>query len=288
MTTRKTFRLRLPSQTLTLGKRTLLMGVLNLTPDSFSDGGKFLAVPKAVQRALEIERAGADMLDVGGESTRPGAAEVPAAEELRRVLAVLEALRGRLRIPISIDTRKSLVAEIAVGAGAQIINDVSGLMHDSKIGEVAARHSVPIILMHMRGEPRTMQKMPFARNVISDVIGGLRRSITLARNAGVAKSQIIVDPGIGFGKSQEQNYQLIRNLPEIARLGYPLLVGTSRKGFLAAALVERGKPAPPEARIFGTAGSVAASILGGAHIVRVHDVAEMRQVATVTDYLLNS
>jgi dihydropteroate synthase len=151
MTNRRIFRLRLPSQTLTLGKRTLIMGVLNVTPDSFSDGGKFLSVPKAVQRALEIERAGADILDIGGESTRPGASDVPATEELRRVLPILESLRKRLRIPISIDTRKSAVAEIAVGAGAQIINDVSALTHDSRIAHVAARHRVPIILMHMRG-----------------------------------------------------------------------------------------------------------------------------------------
>jgi dihydropteroate synthase len=288
MTTRRIFRLRLPSQTLLLGKRTLIMGVLNVTPDSFSDGGKFLSVPKAVQRALEIERAGADILDIGGESTRPGSAGVPATEELRRVLPVLEALRGRLRIPISIDTRKSVVAEIAVGAGAQIINDVSGLAHDPKVARVAARHRVPIILMHMRGEPRTMQKMPFARNVMSDVIKGLRRSIAIARSAGIAQSQIVIDPGIGFGKSLEQNYELLRKLPEIARLGYPLLVGTSRKGFLGAALAQKGKSPPSEARIFATAATVAAGILGGAHIVRVHDVAEMLQVAKVTDHILNS
>jgi dihydropteroate synthase len=288
MTTRRIFRLQLPSQTLTLGKRTLIMGVLNVTPDSFSDGGKFLSVPKAVQRALELERAGADILDIGGESTRPGAASVPAMEELRRVLPVLEALRKRLRIPISIDTRKSVVAEIAVGAGAQIINDVSGLVHDPKIARVAAWGRVPIILMRMRGEPRTMQKMSFARDVMSDVIKGLRRSISVARNAGIAKSQIVIDPGIGFGKSLEQNYELLRKLPEIARLGYPLLVGTSRKGFLGAALAKKGKSAPSEARIFGTAATVAACILGGAHIVRVHDVAEMLQVAKVTDHILNS
>jgi dihydropteroate synthase len=288
MTNRRIFRLKLPSQTLTLGKRTLIMGVLNVTPDSFSDGGKFLSVPRAVQHALEIERAGADILDIGGESTRPGAGDVPAAEELRRVLPILQALRKRLRIPISIDTRKSAVAEIAVGAGAQIVNDVSGLTHDPKIAQVAARNRVPIILMYMRGEPRTMQKMPFARNVMSDVIKGLRRSIAVARNVGIAKSQIVIDPGIGFGKSLEQNYELLRKLPQITRLGYPLLVGTSRKGFLGAAPREKGKSLPADQRLFGTAASVAASILGGAHIVRVHDVAEMRQVAKVTDYILNS
>jgi dihydropteroate synthase len=288
MTNRRILRLRLPSQTLTLGKRTLIMGVLNVTPDSFSDGGKFLSVPRAVQRALEIQAAGADILDIGGESTRPGAGDVSATEELRRVLPILEALRKRLRIPISIDTRKSAVAEIAVGAGAQIINDVSGLTHDPRIAQVAARHRVPIILMHMRGEPQTMQKMPFARNVMSDVIKGLRRSISVARNEGIAKSQIVVDPGIGFGKSPEQNYELLRKLPRIASLGFPLLVGTSRKGFLGRTLGEKGEPLPADQRLFATAASVAASILGGAHVVRVHDVAEMLQVAKVTDHILNS
>jgi dihydropteroate synthase len=288
MTTRKLFRLRLPSRILRLGKHTLIMGVLNVTPDSFSDGGDFLSPQKAVRRALEIERAGADILDLGAESTRPGGADVTSAEELRRVLPVLESLRGRLRIPVSIDTRKSTVAEIAIGAGAQIVNDVSGLTHDPRIAIVAARHRVPLILMHMRGNPRTMQKTPFARDVMADVLKGLRGSIAVARKAGVGKSQIIVDPGIGFGKSFRQNYQLLRELPEIARLGYPLLIGTSRKGFLGAALAEKGQPAPPAARVFGTAATVAAGILGGAHIVRVHDVAEMRQVARVTDHILNS
>jgi dihydropteroate synthase len=260
------------------------MGVMNVTPDSFSDGGKFLEPELAMEQAFAIERAGADLLDVGGESTRPGADETPASEELDRILPVLDGLRSRLKIPISVDTRRAAVAELALRAGAEIINDVSGLKSDAKIAEVAAREGVPLILMHMRGEPRTMQAEPFARDVIRDVIAGLRRSVAIARKAGVAKSQIILDPGIGFGKSYAQNYELLEKLPQLAKLGFPLLVGTSRKGFLGATLArEGGKPAPPEERLWGTAATVTASILNGAHIVRVHDVAEMVQVARVAD-----
>jgi dihydropteroate synthase len=262
------------------------MGILNVTPDSFSDGGKFFDPQKAVAHALEMERAGADLLDVGGESTRPGSRGTSTEEELARVMPVLKALRGVLSIPISLDTRKADVAEAALSAGVSIINDISGLKTDSRTAEVAARHGVPLILMHMRGEPRTMQKAPFARTVIKDVTKGLRASIGKARKAGVPKSQIIIDPGIGFGKSFQQNYELLQKLPELGRLGYPLLVGTSRKGFLGASLARHGKPAPPEERIWATAATVTASILGGAHIVRVHDVAEMAQVARVADYLL--
>jgi dihydropteroate synthase len=286
MTRRKLFRLQLPSRTLSLGERTLVMGILNVTPDSFSDGGKFFDLQKAVAHALEMERAGADLLDVGGESTRPGSRGTSTEEELARVMPVLKALRGVLSIPISLDTRKADVAEAALSAGVSIINDISGLKTDSRTAEVAARHGVPLILMHMRGEPRTMQKAPFARTVIKDVTKGLRASIGKARKAGVPKSQIIIDPGIGFGKSFQQNYELLQKLPELGRLGYPLLVGTSRKGFLGASLARHGKSAPPEERIWATAATVTASILGGAHIVRVHDVAEMAQVARVADYLL--
>jgi dihydropteroate synthase len=285
---RKTFRLKLPSRTLVLGERTLVMGVLNVTPDSFSDGGKFLEPELALEQAFAMEKGGANLLDVGGESTRPGSQETSAAEELDRVLPVLEALRGHFKIPISIDTQKAEAAEAALDAGAQIINDISGLKNDPRIAEVAARRRVPLILMHRRGEPRTMQAGPFARDVMKDVLQGLRRSVEAARKAGVAKSQIILDPGIGFGKSFAQNYELLQRLPQLAKLGYPLLLGTSRKGFLGATLARDGKPAPPEERIWGTAATVTASILNGAHIVRVHDVAEMVQVARVADCLLDA
>jgi len=263
------------------------MGVLNVTPDSFSDGGKFFDPERAVQQALAMEQAGADLLDIGGESTRPGSAGVSAKEELARVLPVLQALRGRIKIAVAIDTQKSEVAEAALDAGAQIINDTSGLKNDPRIAEVAARRRVPLILMHMRGEPRTMQAGPFARDVMKDVMQGMRKSVAAARKAGVGESQIILDPGIGFGKSFAQNYELLQKLPELAKLGYPLLVGTSRKGFLGATLARDGKPAPADERIWGTAATVTASILNGAHIVRVHDVAEMAQVARVADCLLD-
>jgi dihydropteroate synthase len=288
MVIRKTFKVKLRSGILYLGERTLVMGVLNVTPDSFSDGGKFLEPQRAVEHAFEMERAGADLIDIGGESTRPGSTGTSAETELERVLPVLERLRGTLTIPVSIDTRKSEVAEAAVSVGATIINDVSGLRNDPRIAEVAYRSGVALILMHMRGEPQSMQKKPFARDVMKDVTQGLRASISVARKAGVAKSKIVIDPGIGFGKSFEQNYELLRKLPEIGKLGYPLLVGTSRKGFLGATLTRDGKAAPPEERQWATAATVTASILGGAHIVRVHDVAEMAQVARVADCLLDA
>ena len=288
MTQRKAFRLELPTRTLVLGKRTQIMGVLNVTPDSFSDGNNFYADQQAIAHALHMESAGADLIDIGAESTRPGSEAISAGEELRRLLPVLEGLRKLLKIPISVDTQKAEVAEAALDAGAEIINDISGLRGDPRIAEVAARRRVPLILMHMRGEPRTMQCGPFAREVMKDVIAGLRRSVAIARKSGVAKSRIILDPGIGFGKSFAQNYELLQKLPQLAKLGYALLVGTSRKGFLGATLAREGLAAPPEQRIWGTAATVTSSILGGAHIVRVHDVDEMVQVARVTDSILGA
>lgn len=287
MNRRKRFRLELSSRTLLLGERTLVMGVLNVTPDSFSDSGIYLEPESAIERAFALERAGADLLDIGGESTRPGSAETPASEELDRILPVLEALRGSLKIPISVDTRKASVAELALRAGAELLNDVSGLKSDPRIAEVAARNRVPLILMHMRGEPRTMQSGGFARDVMRDVIHGWRKSVAAALKAGVGKSQIILDPGIGFGKSFSQNYEILQKLPQLAKFGYPLLVGTSRKGFLGATLARDGKPAAPQERIWGTAATVTASILDGAHIVRVHDVEEMGQVARVADCIVD-
>jgi dihydropteroate synthase len=283
---RKLFRLKLRSGILQLGERTLLMGVLNVTPDSFSDGGKFLDVKRAVAQALAMERDGADIIDIGAESTRPGSQGISAAEELRRLLPVLEALDGKLKIPISVDTQKSAVAEIALGAGAQLLNDVSGLRSDPGLASVAAKYDAPLILMHMRGSPRSMQKGPFARDVLRDVVEGLRRSISVARKAGAAKSQTMIDPGVGFGKSFLQNYELLGKLPELAKLGHPIVVGTSRKGFLGATLAKNGKAASSDQRLWGTAATVAASILNGAHMVRVHDVGEMAQVARVTDCVL--
>ena len=197
---RKTYRLWLPSGTLALGQRTLVMGVINVTPDSFYAGSAYLDTPSAIAQALQMERAGADMVDVGGESTRPGADPVSADEELARVIPVIEGLRGKLRIPISLDTQKAAVAEAGIAAGVQIINDVSGLRSDPALAEVVRRRGVGLVLMHMRGKPRTMQEGSFARDVLSDVTAGLRAAVSRATRGGIAKSRILIDPGIGFGK----------------------------------------------------------------------------------------
>jgi dihydropteroate synthase len=284
MVLRRKFRLRLPSRTLVLGERTLVLGVLNVTPDSFSDGGHYFDADAAAERALEMERQGADLMDIGGESTRPGSEGISEEEELRRVLPVLERLRGRLKIPVSIDTQKAAVAEAAVRAGAELLNDVSALRTEPALAAVARRHRLPLILMHMRGRPRTMQKLPFARDVVVDVTKGLREGVARARKAGVPKSQLILDPGIGFGKSYAQNCALLARLPELAKLGCALLVGTSRKTFIGKLLGDL----PEDQRMWGTAAAVTASILGGAHIVRVHDVAEMVQVARIADCVFHA
>jgi dihydropteroate synthase len=283
MITRKKFRLRLPSRTLVLGERTLLMGVVNVTPDSFSGDGLHLDTKAAATRAIEMERDGADIIDIGGESTRPGAEWLAADEELGRVIPLLNMLRGRLKIPISIDTNKSEVAEAAAEAGAEIINDVTALQRDPRIAEVARRRKLPLILMHMRGEPRTMQTQPFARDAMRDVTQSLKKAAALAIRSGVPKSQLVLDPGIGFGKSFAQNYDLIAHLPELARLGFPILIGPSRKGFIGRTL----GGVPENERAYGTAAAVTACILQGAHIVRVHDVREMAQVSRVADMLVS-
>jgi dihydropteroate synthase len=280
---RKTFRVKLPSRTLVLGQRTLIMGILNVTPDSFSDGGLFLNTSAAVSRALQMEKDGANIVDIGGESTRPGSEPVSPSEQLDRILPVLEKLQGKLNIPISVDTSSAEVAERAATAGAEIINDVTGLRGDAKLADVVRRRKLGIIVMHMHGEPRTMQKKPFARNVMQDVMQGLRQSVITARKAGIPASRIILDPGIGFGKTYQQDYELIARLEEFAKLGYPLLAGTSRKKFIGRVLDGR----PTGERLFGTAATVAACVLHGAHIVRVHDVSEMSQVARVADAVLS-
>jgi dihydropteroate synthase len=280
---RRRFCWRLASRTLILGERTLIMGVLNVTPDSFSDGGKFLDLRKAVQHALELEQSGADLLDIGGESTRPGSSSITADEELARVMPILKALRGKLGIPISVDTRKALVADASLREGADIINDVSALHSDPALGEVVQRHRAGLILMHMRGRPETMQRGPFAKSVVRDVSAGLRAAIKRARRAGISKSRLVLDPGIGFGKNYAQNFELLARLPKLAALGFPLLVGPSRKAFLGAVVGGAKSRLPPEERRWGGAAATTAAILGGAHIVRVHDVAEMAQVARTAD-----
>lgn len=284
MIPRRTFRLRLPSETLVLGKRTLLMGVVNVTPDSFSDGGLYLDPKAAVAHALALEHAGADLIDIGGESTRPGARPTPPEMELARVLPVLERLRGRLRVPISVDTRRAQVAEAAAQAGAAMLNDISSLRNDPALARVCRRHRLPLLLMHMRGEPRTMQTGPFARDVMRDVRAGLAAAVRRALRAGLKRSQLLIDPGIGFGKSFAQNFELLARLGELASLRLPIVVGPSRKAFIGHVLGN----APAHQRAWGTAAAVTAAVLGGAHIVRVHDVAEMAQVVRVADNLLTA
>jgi dihydropteroate synthase len=281
---RHKFALTLPSTVLVLGERTLVMGVLNVTPDSFSDGGQFLEPEKAIAHALRMQAAQADLIDIGGESARPGAHGISAEEELRRVLPVLRGLKRKLRIPICIDTTKVEVAEAALQAGAQMINDTSGLRVDPKLAKVAKKHDVPLVLMHIRGTPRTMQEIQPAKNIWREIEKGLQWSVEKALQAGLRRTQLVIDPGIGFGKTVMQNYEILRELPRLEKFKLPILVGPSRKTFIGKMLDN----APPQERLWGTAAAVTASILGGAHMVRVHDVAEMLQVVRVTDAVLRS
>ena len=260
---------------LLLGRRPLIMGILNVTPDSFSDGGRFLPVHRAVSHALKMQAEGADLIDVGGESTRPGARAVSAREEMRRVLPVIERLAGRLRIPISVDTSKAAVAEAALSVGASLVNDVTAL-GDPAMGRVVARARVPVILMHMRGTPRTMRSKAHYRRLVPEVLSELRRSVTKALCCGISRDKILVDPGIGFAKGPEQSLELIHRMWEFKRLGFPVVAGPSRKSFIAQALGDSTRD-----RLFGTAAVVALCAAGGADILRVHDVAAMRQVALV-------
>ena len=288
MFTRPRYRLRLPGRTLRLGERTLIMGILNVTPDSFYAGGRYPDAQLAVERAFELEQAGADILDIGGESTRPGADPISAEEEIARVLPVLESLQGKLRVPISLDTQKVIVAEAGLRAGVEIINDVSGLRSDPHLADLVNRRGAALVLMHMRGSPRSMHKGPFARNVLRDVVQGLRASIAIARRAGIPESKLLLDPGIGFGKNYRQNFEVLARLPQLARVGYPIVVGPSRKMFIGWALGGKGQIWPAEKREWGTAAAVTTAIVNGAHIVRVHDVSEMAQAARIADLVLSA
>ncbi len=255
------------------------MGILNVTPDSFSDGGCFTAPNRAVRCALRLQSEGADLIDIGGESTRPGARGISARAEIKRVLPVIERLQGRLSIPLSIDTSKATVAQAACAAGASMVNDVTAL-EDPRMAEVVAAAGVPVVLMHMRGTPRTMQKNIRYRRLIPEIQQSLRASIRCAKSAGITANQILVDPGIGFGKSVEQNLQLIQKLAAFKAMGFPVVVGPSRKSFIGHLL-----GLPVEERLLGTAAAVALSVARGADIVRVHDVKAMRQVADVAHAL---
>jgi dihydropteroate synthase len=272
-------RLELPSgRVLDPAQRALVMGVLNVTPDSFSDGGRFDSPARAVAHAREMAAQGADVIDVGGESTRPGSEAVTAEEELRRVLPVIEELAPELDVPISIDTQKARVAAAALEAGAQMINDVSALRTDPAMAPLAARTGAPIVLMHMQGAPKTMQKDPTYREVVSDVIAWLGARVEWAVAAGIAADRLIVDPGFGFGKTLRHNLELLRRLGELHGLGCPLLVGTSRKSMLGTIL-----NAPGDRRLHGTLATVACAVMAGCHIVRVHDVQPALEVVKVCE-----
>ncbi|SJZ76715.1 Dihydropteroate synthase [Trichlorobacter thiogenes] len=264
-------------------ERPLIMGILNVTPDSFSDGGCYSTVEQAVERALQLEAEGADLLDIGGESTRPGAPLISAEEEQERVLPVIEALANRLSIPISIDTWKSSVADACLTAGAEIINDISGLNFDPALAEVIARHQAGLVVMHTRGTPQQMQQDTAYTDLMGEVTASLLQSAASARSAGIAHEQIALDPGIGFAKDLHGNLELLRRLSELCSLGYPLLVGTSRKSFIGKTL-QREAAAD---RLFGTAATVAHAVTSGARIVRVHDVQAMKDVALMA-HAINS
>ena len=264
--------------TIALGQRTLLMGIINVTPDSFYDGGRSLDGGRAIANGLALIEEGADIIDIGGESTRPGARPVPEQEELERVLPVIRGLRSVTKVPISIDTYKASVAQEALHEGADIVNDVSALRFDAEMAALAAAEKVPVVLMHMLGTPRTMQSEPRYDDVLREVIEFLAERIQFATQAGIERQNIIVDPGIGFGKTLDHNLALLRGLPAFAPLGQPLMVGASRKAFIGRIL---GTEA--DQRLEGSLAAAVAAVMGGADIVRVHDVKETRRAIRVAD-----
>jgi dihydropteroate synthase len=293
------FEWRLRSRTLSLGRRTLLMGILNVTPDSFYDGGSYFQPEAAVAQGLRLFEEGADILDVGGESTRPGArvlkpgalsGAVGAAEELRRILPVIEAiLRFRPGALISVDTYKAEVAAEAVKAGAEIVNDISGLSWDEHMPGTAANCSCGVVIMHTRGRPDQWGTLPLLGDAVVELVTReLEESAAAAQRAGIASERIVLDPGFGFGKRLDDNYPLLARWDELQRLGYPLLAATSRKSFIGHTVGRGGVSAPPPDRLYGTLGTVAAAILKGAHIVRVHDMAAARDVVLVCDQILQA
>jgi dihydropteroate synthase len=264
---------------LELGERTLVMAIVNITPDSFAERAPSIDPARALDLAEAAAGQGADLIDLGAESTRPGAAAVPEDEEIRRLLPVLRAVTARVGLPVSVDTRKAAVARIALGEGASIVNDISGLRYDPALGEVVAREGAGLVLMHMRGTPGEMYREASYADVAGEVARELAEAVGRALAAGVSRESIVLDPGIGFAKRAEHSYEALARLSRLAALDRPLLVGPSRKSFLQSALGD----CPPPARDWGTAAAVAAAVLEGAHIVRVHAVAEMVQVARVAD-----
>ena len=288
---RKQYTLKWGSHRLELGERTCVMGVVNVTPDSFSDGGRFYSPEAAIDQGEKLIADGADILDIGGESTRPFSDEVSERDELERVIPVIEVLAGRTGIPISIDTTKAAVARRALEAGASIINDVSALRVDPQMTAVAVEFDVPVMLMHMLGTPKTMQDSPVYDDVVADIKKFLDQAVSKAVNAGIARERIIIDPGIGFGKTLEHNLLLINNVFGLQTIDLPILIGPSRKAFLRNLLKEDGvADIPPDLPIVetGTQAAVAVAVTRGAHIVRVHDVADTRATVKIVDAIVNA
>ena len=279
---RPEYSLECGGNTLELGKRTLIMGVLNVTPDSFSDGGVYLSPDKALERARRMVEEGADIIDIGGESTRPFSDPVDEEEEKRRVIPIIEKLSSEIQVPISIDTCKSSVARRAIEAGASMVNDVSSLRFDPEMAEVVAESGVPLILMHMLGTPKTMQKDPHYDAVVGEIISFLQQRIEYATSRGIKREQIVVDPGIGFGKTVQHNLMILKDLPAFHTLNRPLLIGASRKSFIGIILDLEN----PMDREVGTGAVTCAAILAGAHIIRVHNVTHNIQVAKMADAIL--
>jgi len=276
---RSDYKIEVKGRVLDLGSRTHIMGVLNVTPDSFSDGGLYAGHDAAVGHARSMAAQGADIIDIGGESTRPGAEPLTEEEELRRVLPVIERISKELTVPVSVDTYKARVAQKALAAGASLVNDISGLRFSSDMARVVADHDAAVVLMHIKGTPRDMQANPVYGDVIVEIMDYLEESAAIALKAGVGSDRILIDPGIGFGKTVQHNLEIIDRLDEFKTLGFPVVIGTSRKRFIGTVL----NIAEPKDRVEGTAATVAIAIQRGAHIVRVHDVGPMTQVARMTD-----
>ena len=275
------FELSLGNKILNLSSRTHLMGVLNVTPDSFSDGGMFFKPKRAIERALMMAEEGSDIIDVGGESTRPGSEPISKEEELKRVLPVIKQVVKEIDIPVSIDTYKSEVARKALDAGAQLVNDISALRFDPDMRKVISEYDVSVVLMHIKGTPKNMQENPSYTDLIQEISDYLNESKELAEAAGIAEEKIIVDPGIGFGKRVEDNLKILKNLKELAHLGRPILLGVSRKSFIGKVL-----DLPTEQRLEGSLACLAVAILNGANILRVHEVKESKRAAQMVDAIL--
>jgi dihydropteroate synthase len=281
---RSDYKITCRGRILDLGSRTHVMGILNVTPDSFSDGGLYAGAERAFAHAREMAAAGADIIDIGGESTRPGAEPLSEKEELRRIIPIIERLATELTVPVSVDTYKSSVARRALEAGASIVNDISGLRFSPDMAKIAADYGAAVVIMHIKGTPRDMQQNPVYDDVVVEVMSYLAEGIAIAVKAGVDREKILIDPGIGFGKTIEHNLTLLSRLDEFRSLGRPIVLGTSRKKFIGTIL---GIPVP-EQRVDGTAATVALGIERGASVVRVHDVARMAQVARMTDAILKT